>query len=76
LRHPDLVAGPTIMDDDDLVLWQDVLDDVANGKISNLKCPFCQKGEVKVSLPDATRQMTRLECTACRKFIEGKMQTD
>jgi hypothetical protein len=59
------------LDDEDMILWQDVLDAVSAGRTSDLACPFCKRGVVQVS--DRGR-VTRLECPACRKFIEGSMQ--
>jgi hypothetical protein len=55
--------------DEALLMWQDVLDDVAAGRVSNLRCPFCQ-GAVAV---DQNPQRTRLECKSCRRYIEGKL---
>jgi hypothetical protein len=62
------------MDEDDVVLWQDLLDSVAAGREKGLQCPFCQetgkKGEVEVK---REAHKTRLECRTCKRFIEGKM---
>jgi hypothetical protein len=62
--------GESAVDEEAEVLWQDVLDDVAAGRERNLRCPFCQKGEISV---DRNEQRIRLECRACRRFIEGRM---
>lgn len=53
-----------------MIIWQDVLDDVAAGRVVGLTCPFCKKGEIKV---DRQPQRTRLECASCKRFIEGRM---
>ncbi len=58
------------MDEEAAMAWQDVLDEVAAGRERNLRCPFCSKGEVVV---DRNEQRLRLECRACRRFIEGKL---
>jgi hypothetical protein len=62
------------MDEDEVIIWQDVLDSVAAGRVTNLQCPFCQevgkKGEIRV---DRQPQRTRLECASCKRFIEGRM---
>jgi hypothetical protein len=58
------------MDEDEVIIWQDVLDDVAAGRVVGLTCPFCKKGEIKV---DRQPQRTRLECASCKRFIEGRM---
>jgi transcription elongation factor Elf1 len=60
------------LDDEDSILWQDVLDEVAAGRTQNLVCPFCQKGALVVTV-EQTDQRTRLECRSCRRFIEGRM---
>ena len=58
------------MSEEDIVLWQDLLDLIAAGRTSNLQCPFCKKGQVTVT---RVHRVTRLECPNCRKFIEGAM---
>jgi len=62
------------MDEDEVIMWQDVLDEVANGRVQNLRCPFCKKGEIKVDREQPPR--TRLECASCKRFIEGRMTSD
>jgi hypothetical protein len=62
--------GETTVDEEAAMVWQDVLDEVAAGRVQNLRCPFCQKGEVTV---DRNEQRLRLECRACRRYIEGRM---
>ena len=58
------------MDEEAAMAWQDVLDEVAAGRERDLRCPFCSKSEVVV---DRNEQRLRLECRACRRFIEGRM---
>ena len=58
------------MDEEAAMVWQEVLDEVAAGRERNLRCPFCQKGEVAV---DRTEQRMRLECRACKRYIEGRL---
>jgi hypothetical protein len=58
------------MSEEDEILWQDVLDQVAAGRVQDLRCPFCQQGKITL---DETPERTRLECRACRRFIEGKL---
>jgi len=55
--------------EDDFIYWQDVLDDVAAGKTSQLRCPFCQAESLKI---EAKQNLTRIECTKCRHYIEGR----
>lgn len=64
------------MDEDEVMKWQDVLDEVASGRANAerpLYCPFCQKGEVVV---DRKPDRTRIECQGCRRFIEGRFAED
>ena len=58
------------MDEEAAMAWQDVLDDVAAGRERDLVCPFCSKKEVVV---DRNEQRLRLECRACKRYIEGRM---
>jgi len=51
-----------------MILWQDVLDLVMAGRVSNLRCPFCKTGALKLT---KSERKTRLECEGCRKYIEG-----
>ena len=57
------------MGEDDFIYWQDVLDDIAAGKRSALRCPFCQAVGVKV---EPKGPLHRIECPACKHFIEGR----
>jgi transcription elongation factor Elf1 len=59
------------VDEEAAMIWQDVLDQVAAGREQNLRCPFCTKGEVAV---DRNEQRLRLECRACRRYIEGQLK--
>ncbi len=59
------------MSDDDIIHWQDLLDAVASGRVQDLRCPFCKKGEVVV---DKNVERTRLECRSCRRFVEGRFE--
>jgi transcription elongation factor Elf1 len=62
-----------VEDEEAALVWQDVLDEVAAGRAGNgriLRCPFCSKGEISV---DRNDQRLRLECRACKRFIEGRL---
>ncbi len=61
------------MGEDDFIYWQDVLDDIAAGRRDKLRCPFCQAGGLRVDQKGAG---VRIECTACRHYIEGRFPTD
>jgi hypothetical protein len=58
------------VDEEAAMVWQDVLDEVAAGRERDLRCPFCQQGQVAV---DRNEQRVRLECRGCRRFIEGRL---
>ena len=55
-------------DEDDIILWQDVLDLVRGGRPSGIVCPFCKAGTIKI---EKRERVTRLQCPMCRKYIEG-----
>lgn len=57
------------LSEDDIICWQDLLDSVASGRVSDLSCPFCQAGSIRISQRE---RVTRLECPSCRHFIEGQ----
>jgi hypothetical protein len=63
--------GEHTLDEEAAMVWQDALDLVAAGRANDLRCPFCNKGEVTV---DRNEQRLRLECRACRRFIEGQFK--
>ena len=64
------------MDEEDLILWQDVLDEVAAGRPGGLVCPFCRKGALEVEQGDRGR--VRIACPeqSCKKFIEGSIGSE
>ena len=55
---------------DDLILLQDVLDEVVNGRTEGHECPFCGAGPLEVTL-DAG--VVRVECPSCRKYFQGRL---
>ncbi len=59
-------------EEEEALIWQDVLDDIVAGRTSNLVCPFCKKGPITV---DQTPLKTKVECKACRRFIEGRFSS-
>ena len=60
------------MDDDEIIYWQDVIETVAAGRTTGLKCPYCYQATISVTKKERT---TLLQCTnaACRHFIEGRL---
>ncbi len=57
------------MSEDDIIYWQDVLEAVHAGRLSEKKCPFCYVGVIAVTREE---RKTRLECQKCHHFIEGR----
>ena len=64
------------MDEEDLIVWQDVLDEVAAGRPDGLVCPFCRKG--KLEIEQGERGRVRIACpeSGCKKFIEGSIGSE
>ncbi len=63
------------MSEDDIIYWQDVLESVQAGRTANLKCPFCQQGDIEVRKRE---RVTIVRCTAkgCGHFIEGRFSAE
>ncbi len=62
------------MDEDEaMMLWQETLDLVASGRTTDLRCPFCKTGIIGI---EKLERKTRLQCGACRKFIEGRFSDE
>jgi len=62
------------LDDEELIAWQDVLDEIVAGRPGNAKCPFCGTIPMQVE-PLAGEGMhgpVRISCTKCGKYIEGR----
>jgi hypothetical protein len=58
------------VDEEELIIWQDVLDQVAARRAEPLACPHCHARPLAVDeRPDG---VTRITCPSCRKFIEGR----
>ncbi len=60
-------------EDEDMIVWQDTLDEIMAGRRSGLVCPVCKQGSLEVE--DQPRGI-RISCPQCKKFIEGSMQPD
>ena len=59
------------MDDDELIVWQDVLDEIAAGRPDNLSCPHCNHTPMRV---ERTNNKTRISCPQCKRYVEGVFQ--
>jgi hypothetical protein len=57
------------VDEEELIAWQDVLDQVAAGRPGDASCPFCKHRPLTIEEVDFT---TRISCGRCNKFIQGK----
>ena len=56
-------------DFEELSQWQDVLDDVVNGRDDGLICPFCEKTSISV---DDEGGVLRVSCSECGRWVEGQ----
>lgn len=57
------------VDEEALVVWQDVLDMVVNGRPNEVACPHCNHRPLTIEEID---QSTRISCSKCGKFIQGR----
>jgi hypothetical protein len=61
------------MDEQQLIVWQDALDEIAAGRRTALVCPLCAARPLVVEdRPDGS---TRISCPSCRRFLEGRFGT-
>jgi len=62
--------GFSLVDEEALIAWQDVLETVANKRpISDAACPYCQHRPLTV---EEVESSTRISCPKCGKFIQGR----
>lgn len=57
------------VDEEALIAWQDVLDMVVNGRPNEVACPYCNHRPLTIEEID---QSTRISCSKCGKFIQGR----
>ncbi|MBK9030064.1 MAG: hypothetical protein IPL61_01785 [Myxococcales bacterium] len=57
------------MDEEDLILWQDVLDMIVAGRPNDLSCPYCHHRPLLVEEIDFT---TKISCSKCGKYLQGR----
>jgi ribosomal protein S27E len=57
------------VDEEALIVWQDVLDMVVNGRPNEVACPHCNHRPLTIEEID---QSTRISCSKCGKFIQGR----
>ncbi|HLU68476.1 MAG TPA: hypothetical protein VKZ63_19460 [Kofleriaceae bacterium] len=58
------------MDEEELIIWQDVLDQVAARRADRLACPHC--GHAPLTVEEEPTGLTRITCPGCKRFIEGR----
>lgn len=57
-------------DDDEIVIWMDVLDEVMSGRTRSLRCPYCSTQGLEV---EKTPANLSIKCTACGKYFSGRL---
>ncbi len=57
-------------DDDEIVVWMDVLDEVMAGRSKSLRCPYCSQQTLQV---EKTPASVSIKCSACGKYFEGRL---
>jgi len=65
-----LSAGFPSDPEEQFMLLQDVLGEVAAGKTDGHLCPLCDKGQLDCSVDEAT-DTVRLQCPHCRLLFTG-----
>jgi hypothetical protein len=60
------------MDEEELIVWQDVLDEIAAGRRAGLACPHCGARPLSVEDDAGASGPTRISCPSCRRFLEGR----
>jgi hypothetical protein len=63
-----------VTDEEDFILWQDVLDNIAAGRPGGQVCPFCRTG--KLDVVTGERGRVSVSCPNCKKFIEGSIGSE
>jgi ribosomal protein S27AE len=58
------------VDEEELIIWQDVLDQVAARRADRLACPHC--AAVPLAIEEDPGGLTRIACGQCQRFIEGR----
>jgi hypothetical protein len=58
------------MDEEELIVWQDVLDEIAAGRRGALVCPHCSARPLTVE--ERPSGATRVSCPSCQRFLEGR----
>ena len=51
--------------------YQDILEEVLNGRTEGHRCPACGKGIINAIVEEDVR--VRLECPNCGKYVEARL---
>jgi hypothetical protein len=57
------------VDEEAMIAWQDALDWIVAGRPGEASCPYCRHKPLTVEEVDFS---TRISCSKCGKFIQGK----
>jgi hypothetical protein len=57
--------------EEEIILWQDVLDQIQAGRPDGIVCPFCKGGALVVEREQV--RGLRVHCPKCKKFIQGSL---
>ena len=57
------------MDEEDLIVWQDVLDSIVAGRPNDLSCPYCKHRPLVV---EEVEFSTKITCSKCGKYLQGR----
>ncbi|MGK0362597.1 MAG: hypothetical protein ACI9U2_004918, partial [Bradymonadia bacterium] len=59
------------MDESALIDWYDVVEGVANGRMTGHVCPMCHASQVNAEVDGRT---VRARCGACNAYVEGRLK--
>jgi ribosomal protein L37AE/L43A len=57
-------------DYDELVVWQDILDEVMAGRTQGHRCPYCNADKLQV---EKTPAQVFIKCSECGKTFKGRL---
>ncbi|MBH24617.1 MAG: hypothetical protein CMH57_09230 [Myxococcales bacterium] len=57
-------------DYDELVIWQDILDEIMAGRLQGHRCPYCDAQGLEVEKDPAR---VYIKCNECGKTFEGRL---
>jgi hypothetical protein len=65
------VSDLDLEDNEQLSMWQDILDEVIAGRVSGHRCPFCEDTTI---VAEADEYFISVKCTSCGRWIEGQLR--